>query len=382
MKTPSDPPSFSRPLTLVISNIAWSFVWQRHQTLATLFALDTDVVFLEVPGIRRVSWRDFSRLWERWRLLRGGEKTAEQSPAGVQVKRFFLLPATNVLFHAVNARLVARWLSREAGIARGVETILNYSPSRTALQLIDRVPRRHLIYDCTDDWLAVRSIPSCLKKDEEALLAEADLTLVPSQTLWERKLTSARRIVRLPHGALVERFRMARKPPPVDGRLTVLYYGHLHAQHLDFHAIESLANARPHWRVKLVGPVKTPYGFPSNVEVIGQQPHEALRDFIADADVLLLPYVINDYTRAVLPAKVYECLATGRPVVAAPLPELTAHFSQQLVFAAENEWAEKIEEVLAADSVAASEARVALAEVNTWESRYREILDLLRAPAR
>ena len=48
----------SRPTTLVISNIAWDFVWQRHQTLASLFARDSEVVFLEVPGIRRVRLRD------------------------------------------------------------------------------------------------------------------------------------------------------------------------------------------------------------------------------------------------------------------------------------------------------------------------------------
>lgn len=370
----------ARPVTLVISNIAWDFVWQRHQTLASFFARDSDVVFVEVLGIRRVGWRDSSRVWMRLRSLWGRTPSSVQRepvPGGVRVVRFFLFPATNIFFQAINARLVARWLKREPSINAGVGTIMNYSPSHTALQIIARVSHRHLVYDCTDDWLAVTGIPACLPIDERTLLANADLTLVPSRALEERKGPAARRIVRVPHGALVERFLMNPKPTPTDGKLTVLYYGHLHAQHLDFGAIESLARARPDWRVLLIGPAKTPYVFPPNVEVVGQQAHEGLRVYAARADVLLLPYVLNDYTRAVLPAKIYECLATGRPIVATPLPELMADFSAQLEFAAGLEWPEKIEVALATNTPAASAARIALAQANSWERRYEEICALI-----
>ena len=64
--------------TLVISNIAWDFVWQRHQTMAALFARDGEVVFCEVPGIRRVGLRDAARVFARLRALssRSGERAA------------------------------------------------------------------------------------------------------------------------------------------------------------------------------------------------------------------------------------------------------------------------------------------------------------------
>lgn len=169
----------------------------------------------------------------------------------------------------------------------------------------------------------------------------------------------------------------ARRRSPGDP-VTLLYYGHLHRQHLDFTLIEELAKLRPEWRIVLVGSVKTPHVFPPNVQLVEQQPHERLRDFIATADVLLLPYAINDYTRSVLPAKIYECLATGRPIVAAPLPELTADFAPHLHFADEaGGFAAAVEAALAGDTAGERAARVALAEANTWDRRYRQLQELL-----
>lgn len=369
----------ARPVTLVVSNIEWSFVWQRHQTLAALFVRDSDVVFCEVPGIRRMRLGDLDRVLRRvWTLAgRGTGGTAATVP-GVRVTRPFLLPATNALFHAINRRLLARFLRREPTLTVGVDLIIDYSAARSALDLIARVPHRRLVYDCTDDWLAVRGIPACLAADECELLAQADLTLVPSARLEQLKGPHARRLARVPHGALVERFLVEPKPRAAGGQLTLLYYGHLLAQHLDFVAIDALARARPAWRIVLVGPVKTPYDFPPNVERPGQQPHEQLREFIQEADVLLLPYVLNDYTRSVLPAKTYECLATGRPIVATPLPELVAIGSGVFEFGTTaDELVAAVERAVAGDSAALGDRRRALARANTWEMRYQRIRELL-----
>ena len=369
----------ARSVTLVISPIEWSFVWQRHQTLAVLLARDSDVVFCEVPGIRRVRWGDAGRIGRRLRALAlGGEKAGNSPPAGVRIVRPFLLPASNAVFCALNDRLIGRFLGRVAELRGGVGLIVNYSVSRSALQLIARVPHRRLVYECTDNWPAVEGIPRFLPADEQALLKQADLTLVPSRRIEELKRPLARRIARVPHGVLVERFLLPPKTRNSDGSVTVLYYGHLHRQHLDFELLTQLALLRPAWRIVLVGPVRTPHGFPANVSLPGQQPHAGLRDFIRDADVLLLPYAVNVYTRAVLPAKIYECLATGRPIVAVPLPELMEGFAEHLRFAADGEgFVREIEAVLAGDTTEARARRIALAHANTWEERYRQIRGLL-----
>jgi len=363
---------------LVISNVAWDSIWQRHQTIAELFARGRDVIFCEIPGVRAVGWADLGRVFRRLRALR--QPAPADLPPRLRLLRPFVLPATNAWFCAFNDWQMQRLVAGEPALGAGVELIFNYPVARTALQLIARVPHRRLVFDCTDDLPAVRGVPAFFADDEKRLLQQADLTLVPSRVLAERKAPLARRCVRLPHGALVERFLLPPKPAPADGRLTLLYYGHLHRQHLDFAMLDALARARPRWRVILVGPVVTPHAWPANVELPGRQPHGQLRDFAAQADVLLLPYAINHYTQAVSPAKTYECLATGRPVVAAPLPELLAELSGHLRFAIEADaWVRAVELAVAADTPAAREARVAVARANSWAARFAELQALLQA---
>ncbi len=371
-----DPVKSASPV-LVISNVAWDFVWQRHQTIALLFARERDVIYCEIPGVRGVGLADVGRIFRRLRTMR--RPTATALPPRLRLLRPFVLPATNVLFCAFNNWQMKRLVAREPALRAGVNLIVNYSVARTALQLIACVPHRRLVFDCTDDLPAVRGVPAFFADDERRLLQQADLTLVPSRVLEQRKGPLARRYVRLPHGALVERFQLPPKPAPFDGRLTLLYYGHLHSQHLDFALLDDLARARPQWRLILVGPIVTPHDFPANVELPGQQSHEALRDFAAQADVLLLPYVLNHYTQAVLPAKTYECLATGRPVVAMPLPALREELPGQLAFATGvDEWISAIERAVANDTPAARQDRQAVAAANSWDSRFEQLRILLQ----
>ena len=373
----AEPTVTSSPV-LVISNVAWDFVWQRHQTIALLFARERDVIYCEIPGVRGVGWADLGRIFRRLRTLTRPVATA--LPPRLRLLRPFVLPATNALFCAFNDWQMKRLVARDPVLRGGVDLVFNYSVARTALQLIARVKHRHLVFDCTDDLPAVKGVPAFFADDERRLLQQADLTIVPSRVLEARKGPLARRCVRLPHGALVERFQLPPKPAPADGRLTLLYYGHLHRQHLDFDLLDGLARARPSWRIVLVGPVVTPHTFPANVELPGQQAHEALRGFAAQADVLLLPYVLNHYTQAVLPAKTYECLATGRPVVASPLPDLQAELAGSLTFATGvEEWIRAVETAVATDTADARNMRVAIAAANSWAARFAQLKQLLAA---
>jgi glycosyltransferase involved in cell wall biosynthesis len=58
------------------------------------------------------------------------------------------------------------------------------------------------------------------------------------------------------------------------------------------------------------------------VDYRGEVSHAELPGALAGVDAFVLPYRINALTRAISPAKTYECLAAGRPVVAAPLPAM------------------------------------------------------------
>jgi glycosyltransferase involved in cell wall biosynthesis len=57
---------------------------------------------------------------------------------------------------------------------------------------------------------------------------------------------------------------------------------------------------------------------------LGRRPYADLPAYCKSFDVGLIPFKLNDLTRAVNPIKLREYLAAGLPVVSTPLPEVLA----------------------------------------------------------
>lgn len=57
-----------------------------------------------------------------------------------------------------------------------------------------------------------------------------------------------------------------------------------------------------------------------HIILTGRQPYERIPEFLAAADICLLPFQLNDITREAVPIKVYEYMASGKPIVATDLP--------------------------------------------------------------
>ncbi|MEQ1918595.1 MAG: oligosaccharide flippase family protein, partial [Elusimicrobiota bacterium] len=111
-------------------------------------------------------------------------------------------------------------------------------------------------------------------------------------------------------------------PRPMGPHHRFLYFGTVWSA-LDYEAISGLANAG--FEVTMIGPVKEPPPpLPTSVSFLGPVAYEDLPSVISVADALLLPYADTEYNKGVIPAKIYECLATGLPVLSSPLPALKA----------------------------------------------------------
>ena len=60
----------------------------------------------------------------------------------------------------------------------------------------------------------------------------------------------------------------------------------------------------------------------------GRQPYEVIPKFIAASDVCLLPAYDNEVMRNIVPIKMYEYMACGKPVIATKLPGIMKEFGQ------------------------------------------------------
>jgi hypothetical protein len=94
-----------------------------------------------------------------------------------------------------------------------------------------------------------------------------------------------------------------------------------------------IALARPQWQLVFAGSewdagcaheLAALKALP-NVHFLGLLPVEHVPQFIVSCDVCLIPYRVNDETRAISSLKLYEYLAAGRPVVSARVPAAEEH---------------------------------------------------------
>jgi glycosyltransferase involved in cell wall biosynthesis len=111
-------------------------------------------------------------------------------------------------------------------------------------------------------------------------------------------------------------------PRPVLG-----YFG-LISEYVDLELIAAVARRRPEWSFVFVGSARCDAraldGL-DNVHLLGGKPYEELPRYCRAFDVGLIPFRMNQLTRAVNPIKLREYLAAGLPVVSTPLPEVLCY---------------------------------------------------------
>jgi glycosyltransferase involved in cell wall biosynthesis len=375
-----------------LSTIDWPFLRQGHQEIMSRLAdAGNHVIFVEnMGGVRNIRPTDTDRVVRR--LFRGlGPRASRASGvAHLDLIAPILLPfPSSRLARSINRMLIRR-LARRIRSMSGTDPILfTYLPTPEALDLIARLrgPRSELVYYCVADFAALAQDPSALLRSEAELAKAADLVFVQSAAFGDRFRPLTNRIFEFPGGVSLKRFdpQTVHEIPPEIRTLRppiIGYVGGLH-QHLDVDLLQRVARAMPSASLVLVGPILAAVDklrAEPNVHFFGARPPAALPSLIASFDVGLIPYLRNQYTETVYPAKLFEYLAMGRPVVATDLPELR---KLQLPQAAlrigldSTTFVNAIREALSDTAADNAQLRRELARPHDWDSVVSKMADLI-----
>ncbi|HEV2720908.1 MAG TPA: glycosyltransferase [Thermoanaerobaculia bacterium] len=317
---------------ICISSIDWTFNWQQPQEVASAFAAgDNRVLFIENTGVRRPRLRDAARLLARlrnWSRAAGGAKPLIK---GLDVLSPLLLPfpysrVAGRLNASVLLRKVRRWIGARDGHPLIVYTFL---PTPLAHAIIRDLDPSLVVYYCIDRLSESSPQARQLRGPEEKLIAEAGLVLTSSEELYAAAAKLTPRVERLPCGVRCREFEDATtfEPPSLFARLAGLVVGFVGTlrNEIDLALLAAAAELAPDLNFVFVGPVMANVrrlAAQPNVRLVGPVPHPEVARYMAGFDVGVLPYVLNQYTAAIMPAKLKEYLAAGLPVVATPLPEV------------------------------------------------------------
>ncbi len=250
---------------------------------------------------------------------------------------------------------------------------------------------REVVYYCVDDHASFSGYNrEQVLRDEEELCRRADLVVTTAQVLQEAKEDWNRHTVLAPHGVDYEHFcksvteNLTIPTDLVDIPAPRLGFIGLIRDWVDLDLLVEAARLRPHWHFVLIGDSTfdlARYRGQPNLHFLGRKPYEELPVYCQHFDVGLIPFKVNDLTRAVNPIKLREYLAAGLPVVSTPMPEVQQYDHLIRISDSVESFVEAIEASLADDS----EARIRRSQSmrkESWPEKVATICEHLENSCR
>lgn len=372
------------------------FPTQRLPLLASLFAKSNRVLWVDSIGARHpnpLSLRSNKRLVKR--LLHLLTKGRGQGPRGLRqvddnlfVYSPFAIPF--IRYEAVR-RFNARWLRpRLAMLAQHLDMTdpILWISLPTAVSLIGSLKEKLVVYECIDEYAAFSGASTALRQLEEELLRKADIVFVVSERLLEAKRRFNPRVFVIPNAADVAHFCRAMEPSqssPTDlarvPRPIVGYIGGLYDR-MDFPLLLQMCRAHQEWSVVLVGELEDQEAASSiekirkevgNLYALGARPYATIPDYIREFSVCIIPHRLTAVTAHQSVIKLYEYLATGKPVVSTNLPDIRS-FRQVVRIARDaDDFIRGVVEAIDGKEVGDRTGRLMVARHHTWERRAEQM---------
>jgi glycosyltransferase involved in cell wall biosynthesis len=382
----------SAPDVVILSSIDWGSLWQGPQEIAIrLGRAGRKVLYVENTGVRTPRMSDARRVaarLKRWgRTVGAGQP--EIAPNVWLCSPLMLPPFGPAWQRALNRRVfVPRVVQTARALGMAKVQIWTFLPTDTALDVIASFGADvdSVVYNCGADFSQLAPDRTKLEAIEREVVRRSTVVFTNCQLLARRFSPIHPRVRALPGGVSLESFPLdppGEVPPELRAltRPIIGYVGGLH-RHLAMDLLVAMAKARPHWSWVYVGPRQTDVtalqSLP-NVHLPGPRPHHDLARYIHQFDACTIPYTRSVYTDTVVPTKLNEYLAVGKPVVSTDLPALAdTPAVREAIWTSppiEGSFLAAIEAALVAGSPdGVRQRRRALAAIADWEVRLRQML--------
>jgi UDP-galactopyranose mutase len=306
---------------IVISHLRWDFVWQRPQHLLSRIAKHRRVLFVEEPMTTLEASEPFI-------------EAREVAPNVTTIRMFQPADRHYWIGHGdpktalTYTRLLNHYLTKQ--VVRNPVLWL-YTPM--GMEFADNIRHQLLIYDVMDELSAFKGASHLLREREMAILREADIVFTGGASLYESKRLFNDNTYLFPSGVEIEHFAQAAKPEDLELPSDIAsishpilgYYGVID-ERMDLNLIDYIAHAHPEWQLVLIGPIVKiePTELPQapNIHYPGMKNYQELPAYLAQFDVALIPFAINEATHFLSPTKTLEYMAAHKPIVSTPIHDV------------------------------------------------------------
>ncbi|MCE5285758.1 MAG: glycosyltransferase [Pelosinus sp.] len=232
----------------------------------------------------------------------------------------------------------------------------------------------YIVFDALDE---PENEFSSWKENYKLCVQNANLVLASSTSLFERVAQlSPQKALLVPNACDYTHFSQAQKQIPLpDMKFNKKIIGYIGAVALwlDWALIHKAVQTYTNYAFIFVGPFYGCADAPvkaKNLYYLGHKDYGKLPAYLSNFDVCWMPFAINQVTKGVNPIKMWEYLASGKPVVSTSLPEANTKYID--IISQDNLLA------LAQDSPPqAAEKRIKFAQENSWALRAETVVSAL-----
>ena len=221
---------------------------------------------------------------------------------------------------------------------------------------------------------------------EQRISDESDLVICVSRELYSMKQTTRENVHYIPHGVDFELFKQAAQN---DQQLEELadvhkpiagYFGTLTA-HNDIELLLWCAHKLPNVSFVFAGQITggdySQLKQMDNVYFLGRLPYEKIPQLCACFDVCLLQWKMSKWIEYCNPLKMFEYMASGKPIVSVPIKEAMKYSDIISIAYSKEQFAGAVRWELLNDTPERVRRRIAIAREHSWDNHIIEISQLI-----
>jgi hypothetical protein len=357
---------------VIMAELDWDGLYAQSHVMAKGFAAEGHRVFYINRTLQR--WPRLRHLMTRLRpKAQLGVSMKHEIPGGITVVNLWVGPPVKWL------RFINRYLikSKLKSLDIRQPLFLTYVPTYNAVDVAMQTNAKTRAYVCYHNFDADQVVSDLLKSERE-IITSWELLFADSRFLQKRleRISGERKVHAAPPGVHFDLFSKACRGDEVNNIRRIGFYGGA-GPHLDIQTYNRLCD---HYEVIFVAVINHDIKeqLDPRIKIIPPVANSQLPDIIRKWDVLTILYRRSDYIDGVIPAKFFECIATGKPVLVSGLQE--AGYYSEYVYDTENKPEKALEIIRSLPSVhnhERMEAQFRLGKEADFSQRFRHIYQLM-----
>jgi len=376
----------------------WSNLWKRNQTMVSMLARQpyiNDVLFVNpqvyIGDLIKTPYKELNRFRRNyWRYVvprKVEDSVTVFTPVVLPLSS--QVPCLGETTYRIDTRVFRPYVDSDYVLL--LNRFVGFN-DRTFSETFAHASFK--VFDWSDDFetfTSSESIRQTLAGIRDRYLEECDLVIAVNDHLAERARRVSEQVYTVRNATNFESLNSADRPEtklaPAFHRIpkpVIGYMGNLCSARLDRDLLDYLSVQRPDWHLVFLGPhtEKYPLGKElaarKNIHVLPPVAYSDLPRSLKGFDVCMIPHLLNEHTMGNDPIKLFDYLATGRPVVSTPTAG-TAGFDDVISIArSKEEFLHVVEKLLeSGNSPDMKAARIERARQNSWTARFGPVFRLL-----